>query len=470
MYARRMAAAIGGTLALAACSLIPPYERPAPPVPAAWPEGRVAADGQPADGIPWQEYFADPRLRSVVEQAIASNRDLRVAALTVDQVRALYRIQRSKLYPGVGVMAAGDIHRLPGTMSSSGEAETVEQYSVRLGTLSWELDLFGRVSSLEAAALERYFQTEQARVATHISLVAGVASTWLSLAADAESLGLARSTLEAYRASAEMIRSSRDAGVASDLDLAQAQSQVDGARAAVAVFAGRLATGRNALDLLVGSPVPAELLPDALSAVTGLPDLQSGVPSEVLLRRPDILAAEHGLQAANATIGAARAAFFPSISLTAGVGTMSAELSGLFGSGSGTWSFTPQIVAPIFASGALKANLEATEVDREIALARYEQAVQVAFAEVADGLALRRTLVEQRQAEEALVRDLELAVRLSEARYQAGIDSYLAVLVSKRSLFVAQQSLVNVRLAEQVNLVDLYKALGGGTEGQDAGQ
>lgn len=461
---------LGAGLALSACTLMPRYERPAAPVAQAWSQTRSAESGPPADDIPWREYFADPRLRSVVEQAIASNHDLRVAALTVDKVRALYRIQRSELYPGVGVMATGNVYRLPARMSESGVSKTVEQYSVQLGTLSWELDLFGRVRSLEAAALERYLATEQAHVATHISLVAAVASTWLSFAADAESLDLARSTLEAYQASAEMIRSSRDAGIASDLDLAQAQSQVDGARAAVAAFTGRLATGRNALDLLVGSPVPAELLPDALSAVTGLPELQPGVPSEVLLRRPDILAAEHGLQAANATIGAARAAFFPSISLTAGVGTMSADLSDLFGSGSGTWTFTPQIVAPIFASGSLRANLEASEVDREIALARYEQAIQVAFAEVADALALRATLLEQRDAEEGLVRDLELAVRLSEARYQAGIDSYLAVLVSKRSLFVAQQSLVNVRLAEQANLVTLYKALGGGTKGQDAGQ
>jgi outer membrane protein, multidrug efflux system len=458
----RLLVLVVGALALAGCSLIPPYQQPAAPVPTAWSDSPVAASAPAADEIAWQEFFADPRLRSVVEQALAGNRDLRVAALNVDKVQALYRIQRAELYPGVGAMATGEVYRLPAKMSESGRSRTMEQYSVQLGTLSWELDLFGRVSSLSSSALEQYLATEQAHVATHISLVAAVASTWLVMAADVESLDLTRSTLDAYQTSATMIRSSRDAGVASDLDLAQAQSQVDGARAAVAAFTGRLATDRNALDLLVGAPVASDLLPDALTVVTGLRDLPPGVPSEVLLRRPDILAAEHQLVAANAMIGAARAAFFPRISLTAGVGTMSTDLSDLFGSGSGTWTFAPQIIAPIFASGSLKANLRASEVSRDIAVAQYEKAIQIAFAEVSDGLTLRTTLVEQREAEQALVRDLELAVRLSEARYQAGIDSYLAVLVAKRSLFVAQQSLVNVRLAEQVNLVNLYKALGGG--------
>jgi outer membrane protein, multidrug efflux system len=458
----RALVSVGATLALTACTLIPPYQRPAAPVPTTWSQTQVAANGRAADEIAWQEFLVDPRLHSVVEQALATNRDLRVAALNVDRVQALYRVQRAELYPGVGVMATGDRYRLPADLSSTGEPRTVAQYAVNLGIASWELDLFGRVRSLERSALEQYLATEQARVATHISLVAAVAATWLSLAADVDSLDLAQGTLDAYQASAGLIRQSRDAGVASDLDLAQAQSQVDGARAAVAAFSGRLATDRNALDLLVGAPVASDLLPERLTAVTELRELAPGLPSAVLLRRPDILAAEHQLVAANAMIGAARAAFFPRISLTAGGGTMSAELSGLFASGSGTWTFAPQIIAPLFASGSLRANLEATRVDREIAVAHYEKTIQVAFAEVADALALRATLLEQRAAEEALERDLAQAARLSEARYQAGIDSYLAVLIAQRSHFAAQQSLVNVRLAEQVNLVTLYKALGGG--------
>jgi len=467
MNTRHLALILCGVVTSTGCSMIPRYERPASPVPAAWPDTTAAptSTGTPvaASEIAWQQVYADPRLRSVVELALASNRDLRVAALNVDKVQALYRIQRSELYPGVGVMVSGEVYRLPAKMSENGQSATVEQYSVQLGTLSWELDLFGRVRSLEASALERYFATEQAQVAAQTSLVAAVASAYLALAADAESLALSQATLDAYQTSAEMIRQSREAGVASDLDLAQVRSQVDAARAAVAAFSGRVAADRNGLDLLVGSPVGSDLLPDALTAMTDLRDLSPGLPSEVLLRRPDILAAEHQLIAANAQIGAARAAFFPRISLTAGVGTMSTGLSDLFGSGSGTWTFAPQILAPIFASGSLKSNLRVSEVDREIAVAQYERAIQVAFAEVSDGLTLRSTLREQRDAEEALVRDLEQAARLSDARYQAGIDGYLSVLVAQRALFAAQQSLVNVRLAEQVNLVNLYKALGGGS-------
>ncbi|HOC42632.1 MAG TPA: efflux transporter outer membrane subunit [Thermoanaerobaculales bacterium] len=453
-------------LALAACTMIPPYERPQAPVPADWSgpavEPTPAPSSLPASEVPWSEALTDRRLRSVVELALANNRDLRIAALNVDRVRSLYQIQRSELYPAVGAMASGDVYRLPASMSESGRSKTVEQYSVQLGTLSWELDFFGRIRSLEASALEQYLATEQARAAAHISLVAAVASSYLALAADVESLAISQATLAAYRESAELIRHSRDAGVASDLDLAQVSSQVDAARAAVAAFSGRVATGRNALELLAGAPVPTDLLPDALTTVTELAELAAGLPSEALLSRPDILAAEHQLIAANARIGAARAAFFPSISLTAGAGTMSADLSGLFGAGSGTWTFSPQILAPIFASGSLRANLRTSELDREIALVEYEKAIQGAFREVSDGLTLRSTLREQRAAEETLVQDLERAVRLSDARYQAGIDSYLAVLIAERSLFAAQQSLVNVRLAEQVNLLNLYKALGGG--------
>lgn len=461
----RLLVVAGASLAVAACTMISPYQRPEAPVPTQW-SGPGLAPGssptpQPASEIAWHEFLADQRLRSVVEQALANNRDLRIAALNVDRIQQLCRIQRAELYPGVGAMATGDVYRLPANMSEDGRSKTVEQYAVQLGVLSWELDFFGRIRSLEASALEQYLATEQAQEAVHISLVAAVASTYLALAADVESLAISQATLAAYQDSANLIRHSRDAGVASDLDLAQASSQVDAARAAVAAFSGRAATGRNALDGLVGAPVGSDLLPDALTTVTELSELSEGLPSEVLLRRPDILAAEHLLVSANARIGAARAAFFPNITLTAGAGTMSADLSNLFGSGSGTWTFA-QIMAPIFASGSLRANLRASEVDREIAVAEYEKAIQAAFAEVSDGLTLRATLREQRDAEEVLVQDLERAVRLSHARYQAGIDSYLAVLVAQRSLFAAQQSLVNVRLAEQVNLVNLYKALGGG--------
>ncbi len=471
MTSRRLSLVLCAAVALAGCTMIPPYQRPEAPVPTAWSGPAAEAGGSAAplaaSEVAWQRVLTDPRLRSVVDLALASNRDLRVAALNVAKVEALYRIQRSELLPGVGGMATGEVYRSPSAMAEDGRSSTVELYRAQLGTMAWELDLFGRIRSLEASALEQYLATESARVAARTALVAGVASSWLALAADVESLDLARETLAAYQMSADMILKTRDAGVASDLELAQAQSQVDGARAAVALFSGRVATDRNALDLLVGAAVANELLPDSLTAVADLREVSPGLPSEVLLRRPDILAAEHQLVAANARIGAARAAFFPSISLTAGVGVMSSDLSELFGSGSGTWTFAPQIIAPIFAGGALKAKLTASEVDRDIAVAVYEKAIQVAFAEVADGLTQRAALREQRDAQEALVRDLELAARLSDARYRGGIDSYLAVLVAERSLFAARQSLVTVRLAEQVNLVTLYTALGGGSEVAD---
>jgi outer membrane protein, multidrug efflux system len=450
-------------LLLSGCSLAPKYTRPPLPVASSWPEPATAEKFAPsAAEVPWQDFFADSRLRSVIELALANNRDLRVAALNVERAQALYRIHRSELYPGVGVMASGDRYRLPEAMSSNGQAEIVSQYTVAVGTVSWEIDFFGRIRSLKDSALHQYLATEQARSAVQMSLVAAVAGTYLSLAADGEALQLARDTLEAQAASLELIRKSSDVGIASHLDVRQAESQVEAARAAVARYTGLLATDRNALDLLTGAPVGAELLPGGWDDVKEIPELSPGLPSDVLLRRPDILAAEHQLQATNANIGAARAAFFPNITLTAGAGTMSADLSDLFGSGSGTWSFSPQILAPIFAGGSLKANLKVAEVNREIAVARYEEAIQQAFGEVSDALTLRKTLLAQREAQASLVHALQEAYRLSDARYRGGIDSYLGVLVAQRSLFVAQQALVGVRLAEQVNLVTLYKVLGGG--------
>lgn len=452
---------LAAALTLGGCTMIPEYERPQPPVPSDWPAAE--AQGAPAaTDVPWRDYFADARLRAVIEAALAGNRDLRVAILNVEKASALYRIQRGELYPAVGVQAVGDVYRLPERMSATGSAETVERYAVNVGTLSWELDLFGRVRSLKAAALERYFATDEGRVAVRIALVSGAARAWLALASDAENLRLARETLEAQQDTLDLVARSAQAGVVSDLDLRQAESQVERARADVALFTGLAAVDRHALDLLAGSAIPAELLPEGLVEVAGRRALAAGLPSEVLLRRPDILAAEHELKAANANIGAARAAFFPRITLTGGAGTMSNDLGGLFSSGSGTWSFTPQLLAPIFAGGSLKANLEASKVDREIAVARYEKAIQTAFAEVADALALRSTLVEQREAQETLVRALDEAFRLSDARYKAGIDGYLGVLVAQRSLLAAQRVLVAVRLAEQANLVTLYAALGGG--------
>lgn len=451
---------LGMLLLCSGCTMEPKYTRPSAPVPEAWPanhEGLVAADTR------WRDFFTEPGLRSVIELALANSRDLRVAALNVEKAQALYRIQRSELYPGVGVMANGEKYRLPEKMTSDGKAVIKEQYSVNVGVMAWELDFFGRLRSLKHRALNQYLATEQARAAAETSLVAAVAQGYLMHAADSENLKLAEATFEAQKSFHELIAKSRELGIASDLELRQAQSQMESARSDVALFRGLVALDRNALDLLAGTRVPAELLPLGLDAAGELKDVSAGLPSEVLLRRPDILAAEYQLKAANANIGAARANFFPRVSLTAGMGTMSPELSGLFESGTRTWSFAPQIVAPLFAGGSLWANLKVAKVDREIAVAQYEKAIQSAFREVSDGLVRRESLTGQLEAQRALVEALDASYRLSVARYQEGLDGYLGVLVAQRSLYGAQQGLAATRLACQANRITLYKALGGGS-------
>lgn len=449
-----------------ACTMIPDYPRPAAPVPTTFPNAAPTespAEAPPADAIAWRDYFADARLREVIALALANNRDLRVAALNIEKARAQYRIQRADLFPAIGASGGQNAQRLPGDLTRSGEAETTRQYSATVGLSAYELDFFGRIRSLNAEALETYLGTEEARRSAQISLVAEVASTWLILAFDSERQALARSTYETRLKSHDLVRRSSEAGAVSALDLHQSQTLLQSARADVARYSTFVAQDENALALVVGAPVPAELLPATLTdAVSAVAELPAGVPSEVLTRRPDILQAERALRAANASIGAARAAFFPSISLTAAAGTASSTLGGLFESGSGTWSFMPQIRIPIFEAGRLKASLEVAEVQRDINVAQYEKAIQTAFREVADALAERATLVERLDARRKQVEATQAGFRLSEARYKGGVDSYLGLLDAQRSLYTAEQELIIVRLAEVANQVTLYKALGGG--------
>ncbi len=451
---------------LCGCTRAPQYVRPQLPVPSAWPESSVAQAGVPgapeAATLKWQEFFTDPRLQSVIELALVNNRDFRIATLNIEKVQALYRIQRAELYPTVVASAGADAYRVPKNLSSSDQPETFAQYTVGLGAASWELDLFGRIRSLKSRALEQYLATEQAQSATQISLIAAVANSYLALAADREDLRLAQETFDAQQASYELILRTRQVGIASDLDVRQAQSQVEAARVDIARYSGQVALDENALNLLVGAPVTPGMLAGDLSQVAAFKDVAPGIPSEVLLRRPDILAAEHLLRAANANIGAARAAFFPRISLTAAAGIVSSDLTNLFKPAAGTWNFAPQVVLPIFDSGARRANLQVAEVDRRIAIADYEKSIQAAFREVSDALSLRTTLVAQQDALQSLVNALQDAYRLSEARYKGGIDSYLSVLVAQRSFYLAQQQLVGARFARLSNLVTLYKVLGGG--------
>ena len=458
-------------LCLGGCTMAPRYVRPDPPVPAAWPGGQPdqgpngGQSGKEAAGLAWQEFFVDEHLQKLIALALANNRDLRIAALNIERSRAQYRIQRAELLPQIDAIGAGGKQRIAKTLSSTGQAETVEQYSAGLGVSAYELDLFGRVQSLKDQALEQHLATEQARRTVQISLVAEVAANYLNLAADRERLQLARDTLTAQQATHQLIQRRFEVGTASELDLRQAQTRLDAARADVARYTTLVAQDENGLNLVVGAPVPAELLPKALSEnLTAVQDIAPGLPSEVLLRRPDVLAAENLLKGFNANIGAARAAFFPRITLTGTVGVGSDELSTLFASGSGAWAFASNIVVPIFDSGSRWASLKVAEVDRDIALARYEKAIQTAFREVADALARRGTIDEQLTAQQSLTDATAMSHRLSQARYEKGVDSYLAVLDSQRSLYGAQQELIATRLTRLLNMVTLYKVLGGGGE------
>lgn len=449
----------------AGCSFIPEYFRPEAPVPAVFPNSapNTGVDATPLDQINWRDYFADNQLREIIAMALAKNRDLRIAALNIDKARALYQVQRADLVPRVGITGSETAQRLPGDLSASGQATTTHQYSATVGFSAFELDFFGRIRSLNAQALEQYLATEEARRSAHISLVAEVANAWLTLAADRERLTLAQNTLETRQKSYELIRRSLEVGIGSALDLRQAETLLESARADVSRNTTLVAQDENALNLIVGDPVPKDLLPGKMSdRVSTIADIPAGIASEVLTRRPDILQSERALRAANASIGAARAAFFPSITLTAGVGTASSSLNGLFGGGSGTWSFVPQIRLPIFEAGRLDANLQATKVQREISVAQYEKSIQIAFREVADALAAHATLAEQLDARRKLLAATADSFRLSEARYKNGIDSYLGLLDAQRALYAAELDLINTRFSESSNRVALYKALGGG--------
>ncbi len=461
MFALRTFALVLTAVLAGGCTLIPDYLRPAAPVPEVFPDApRAAAEAPAVDTVAWRDHFADAQLREVIALALANNRDLRVAALNIEKAHAQYGIQRADLYPAIGANAGQTAQRLP---NGSGGGDVSRAYSATIGFSAYELDFFGRIRSLNAQALELYLGTEEARRSAQISLVAEVARAWLTLAADRERLALALRTLETRQKSFDLTQRSFDAGAVSALDLRQADTLLQGARADAARYRSVVAQDEHTLALLAGAPVPGEWLASQLpDGVTAVAELPAGVPSETLTRRPDILQAERALRAANASIGAARAAFFPRITLTAAAGTASTSLDDLFGSGSGAWSFIPQLRVPIFEAGRLQASLDVAEVQRDIQVALYEKAIQSAFREVADTLAERATLTEQLDARRRLVDAATASFRLSDARYRGGVDSYLGLLDAQRALYAAEQDLIAVRLAEAANRVTLYKALGGG--------
>jgi multidrug efflux system outer membrane protein len=472
---------LGCSTLLSSCTLAPHYERPAPPVASNWTD--PAPDHAPAPdatAIGWRDFFTDPRLQRLIELALRENRDLRVAALNVQAAEAQYRVQRASLFPTIDVTALQETEKIPdavagivsggasagagaGNTTSGGSGSITERLaSVGVGFTSYELDLFGRIRSLTRTALETYLSDEQTRRSSQISLIAEIASAYLTVCADRAILQVTRETLASQIATVDLTRRTVNLGTGTALTLRQAEITVDTARANLAAYTQQLAQDRNALVLLLGAPLP----PDAEFAdtpeMTLPPALPEGVPSEVLTRRPDVLAAEHQLIGANANIGAARAAFFPSITLTGSLGTESTQLSGLFKPGSQAWSFEPQITLPIFTGGANRANLDLAKIQKNIYIADYEKTIQSAFREVDDALSARATLDAQLAAERALVDAAADAYRLSDMRFRGGIDTFLSVLDAERTLYSAQQGVVTLELSRSQNLATLYKALGGG--------
>ncbi len=456
------------TTLMAGCSMAPTYERPEAPVPSTFPNTPAStADATPAAEIDWRQYFTDPRLAGLIETALANNHDLRIAIQNIEQARARFRIERSAQFPNLGLNAS----MTRGRPSQFGPG-VYESDTVNLGIAGWELDFFGRLQSLKESALAQYLATEEARKATQISLIAAVANGWLTLLADEAQLQITRDTLQTRIESQRLIQISFNNGVISEIDLRQAQSLTENARATYAQQQRVRAQDENALAVLLGAPVPPEALvlgARALDGVAPMADLPAGLPADLLTQRPDIRAAEQQLIAANANIGAARAAFFPRVTLTSMIGTASNDLSNLFDSGTKAWTFAPQLVLPIFNAGANIAQLDSAKAGREIALAQYEKTIQSAFREVADALAGRATFSEQLRALRAQTEAETARLKLANLRYRNGVASALDLQDAQRSLFAAQLLAVQTQLAQLQNQVTLYKVLGGGwTPPEDA--
>ncbi|BEV14894.1 efflux transporter outer membrane subunit [Herbaspirillum sp. DW155] len=448
-------------LMLAACqSMAPDYQRPAAPVAARYPQQADAADAL-APALVWQVYFRDPQLQALITQALANNRDLRVAALRVEEARALYGIQRADLFPAIGAQAGVDRSRTPADLNLTGRPLVGSAYQAGLGLSTWELDLWGRLRSLDDAALQSALASEATRRAAALSLVAQVADAWLELAEIDERLAIARDTIASRQESYRIFARRVEVGATSRLNLTQIETLLTQAQALGAQLEQQRAQRLNALTLLVGAPVELSVGRARTALDTVFPDIAAGTPSLLLTRRPDIAAAEHRLQAANANIGAARAAFFPSISLTGSLGTASAELNGLFRDGSHAWSFSPSISLPIFTAGRLRNNLDLAEVRRDLAVANYEKTVQAAFRDVADALAARQWLTRQLAIAETAEQVQAERARLSTLRYDNGAAPFLDVLDAQRDLLSARQQRVQIRRALLSSAVALYAALGG---------
>ncbi len=454
--------------------LIPKYERPTPSVESSYPlldplTLKDSTSGAPSslsqvktDNLPWQEFVADASLREVIAIALTNNRDLRIAALQIEKSQAQFNVTQASLFPQINASVGNTSAKTPANLTTSGQVSIMHDYTSGLGFSAYELDMFGRLQSLKAAAFEQYLSTSQAALSVKISLIAQVATQYYTLSADHAHLHLSEQTLAAQVQSYDIDKKRFDLGVISELDLSQSRTSIETARVDISRYKSLVAQDLNLLNQLVGRTVPESLLPKDFLTQAGVTSLAPGLPSELLRNRPDILDAEHQLIATNANIGAARAAYFPSITMTTFYGSASPSLSGLFGSGSRSWLFVPQLNLPIFDGGRISANLKTAETNQKIALELYQKAIQTAFREVADSLAIQENIKAELTAQESLVEATALSFKLSQARYQNGINSYLNVLDSERSLYTAKHNLIALKLSQATNQFTLYKALGGG--------
>ena len=459
-----------GALLLAGCNMAPDYERPTGAIPQAMPQGGVypsaASDAPDMSRTGWQDFFLEERLRQVIAMGLEENRDLRIAAANVLQARAQFTTQRAALFPTLS--AGGTATYTNNFAAMTGQTQNssdIEIYQGTLGISAFELDLFGRVRNQSRAAQEQFFASEEAQRSTRISLIAEIANAWLTMASDADQLALARRTKDAFEKTLDLTRAQFEIGTGSELQVRQAETSYEGAVNDIAVLETALAQDQNALNLLAGTTVPRELLPSTLGTEDLVrPDLPVGLSSDVLLSRPDVLQAEHQLIAENANIGAARAAFFPTISLTGTLGTISTALSGLFKDGSYTYNAAPSASLPLFDGGARSGNLAYAKASKQAAVATYEKAIQTAFREVSDALAQRGRINEQVTAQMRRTKAAQVSANLAEARFRSGVDSFLTTLDSQRTAYAAEQQLVNTRLLEATNLIELYRSLGGGAD------
>jgi len=461
--------ALAAGLAVSGCSFAPPHQTPPLPVASAYPaetgtQSDAAAAGYLAPEIAWRDYFADPQLKALIAQALENNRDLKTVVLRVEEARALYGIQRADQLPSIAVMASGNRARVPGDLNVSGQSMVTSQYQVNAGLAAWELDFWGRVRNLKEAALENYLASDEARRAATLSLIGQVADSYLGLRELDQRIALARLTIATREESVRIFSRRFEVGAIAKMDLVQVEVLLQQAQTLVSQLEQARAAQVHALTLLVGSALPPLPPPSDFSDDAIAREVRVGLPSDVLLQRPDILAAEHQLRAARANIGAARAAFFPRITLTGGFGTASAELNGLFDSGSRAWNFLPSLSLPVFDAGRNRANLDLAEVRSSLAVTNYEKIIQVAFRDVSDALSARHWLTEQVRIAQATLAAQSERARLSQLRYDNGSVPYFEVLDAQRDLLTAEQQLVQTRRALLSSRVSLYTALGGGSQ------